>query len=614
MAPKRAGAKEEAQAKRAKTKEEPAPKSGRAAAKAEPKGRAVAKPEPEAKRAKAEAPSPKGRAAPKAKATPEPEEEIVATARATAEDLDTELNDFIQHAKDGEFDEVFKILDKYPPYVNERPEERRWCTIHQACYHGELDTLKKLVEKYNADIFLKTKDGQSATEIAQEHGHPALVKYLKEQEKKKSTPEDVPPPPARGAAGDRERVNVTRADGGEEADIALSGVKSVKLRLGADSGLLCGAALVYSGSKKEKAVCYCDRKFKTAVTHSGDSKVGKKHVHVIDIDLKKMPSSVDKVYLTLCSCGSSNLQTFKNPSVELQGDGKSMIRYDLTDAGETQSTIMAVLTKASGEWIASPVGSVSPAKFCGNYSAAENLIKETTEESDCLGATSASAIATGSSSGSESLAVGESVSVEGSGSSTYTVKNCGSGVWSCTCVSWKMQGKKPVEERVCKHIISIRGKAKVEPTKGSGTTASESEVITYSEEEIAKMDEQKAIFGSWTNDKLKNLLKANDQSQTGNKAGLVAKCAYGAVFGKLGRCPKCFGGKVKFRLLGNEGKLYSLTTLFGGGSSNNKKDDTEDKPDIERLRYYCTGYFDDDEKVDCDWQANTVEHETWSSN
>merc|ERR1711937_236868 len=60
---------------------------------------------------------------------------------------------------------------------------------------------------------------------------------------------------------------------------------------------------------------------------------------------------------------------------------------------------------------------------------------------------------------SKELAPGQTVEVEGSGSKPYTVKNCGGGVWSCTCIAWKMQGKKPTNLRSCKHIASIRGAA-----------------------------------------------------------------------------------------------------------------------------------------------------------
>merc|ERR1719446_412903 len=165
MAPKRKAPPEEPPAKRAKAE----------AKAAEPKGRAAAKAEPEAKAR-----------APKAKVLAK--EAAPALARVSAADLDKELDTMIQASKDGEFDDVFKILDKYPPYVNERPEERRYSTIHQACYWGHLDILKKLVEKYNADIFLTTKEGHTPIDVAKEHGHNALVKYLEAEVKKKTAP------------------------------------------------------------------------------------------------------------------------------------------------------------------------------------------------------------------------------------------------------------------------------------------------------------------------------------------------------------------------------------------------------------------------------------------
>jgi len=304
-------------------------------------------------------------AAKRAKATP-------AAPRATEADLDKELNDMIQHAKDGEFDDVFKVLEKYPPYVNEKPEERMYCTMHQACYWGNLAAVKTLVEKYDADIFLPTKDGKTPKEVAKENEHDAVVKYLEAQEKKKKPAAE---PAARNVNTDRNRVTATRNDGAEEADLELKGVKDVTLKLGAEGGgILCGAALVYSGDKKQKAVCMSDRKFKTAINHSGDSYAGGKSTHTINIKLSAMPKDVDKVYLTLCSCGPANLSKFKNPTIELLGDGADMIRYNLSDAGKAMSTVMVVLEKQSGSWVASPVGAISGTKFCGNYAAAQKLI------------------------------------------------------------------------------------------------------------------------------------------------------------------------------------------------------------------------------------------------
>jgi len=161
----------------------------------------------------------------------------------------------------------------------------------------------------------------------------------------------------------------------------LKGVKEVTLKLGADGGgILCGAALVYSGAKKQKAVCISERKFKTAINHSGDTtEPSGRRTHTIKISLAKMPKDIDKVYLTLCSCGPANLSKFDRPSVELLGDDEPMIRYDLKDAGKAMSTVVAVLEaskKFGGQcsWVASPVGAVASKKFCGNYKEAEKLI------------------------------------------------------------------------------------------------------------------------------------------------------------------------------------------------------------------------------------------------
>jgi len=110
---------------------------------------------------------------------------------------------------------------------------------------------------------------------------------------------------------------------------------------------------------------------------------------------------------------------------------------------------------------------------------------------------------------------------------------------------------------------------------------------------------------------LKKALKANDQSQTGNKAALVCKVAFGKAFGKSPRCPTCFGGKVKFRLTGENGKLVSLATLYGG-STKEVEDDKKNADMADKMLYYCTGYFDDDEKVDCEWQSNSVELDNWA--
>ncbi len=53
------------------------------------------------------------------------------------------------------------------------------------------------------------------------------------------------------------------------------------------------------------------------------------------------------------------------------------------------------------------------------------------------------------------LADGESIQVQGSGSSVYTIKNTG-GVYACTCPAWRNQSI-AIESRTCKHIRRLRG-------------------------------------------------------------------------------------------------------------------------------------------------------------
>jgi DNA ligase 1 len=53
------------------------------------------------------------------------------------------------------------------------------------------------------------------------------------------------------------------------------------------------------------------------------------------------------------------------------------------------------------------------------------------------------------------LADGETAMVQGSGSSTYTLKNSG-GVYSCTCPAWMHQSL-GIEQRTCKHLRAYRG-------------------------------------------------------------------------------------------------------------------------------------------------------------
>eukprot|EP00406_Dinophysis_acuminata_P035937 CAMPEP_0179378390 /NCGR_PEP_ID=MMETSP0797-20121207/89309_1 /TAXON_ID=47934 /ORGANISM="Dinophysis acuminata, Strain DAEP01" /LENGTH=235 /DNA_ID=CAMNT_0021094457 /DNA_START=52 /DNA_END=759 /DNA_ORIENTATION=- len=80
-------------------------------------------------------------------------------------------------------------------------------------------------------------------------------------------------------------------------------------------------------------------------------------------------------------------------------------------------------------------------------------------------------------------------------------------------------------------------------------------------------------------DKLKGLLRANDQIVSGTKGVLVARAADGKAFGALPRCPTCHAGRIKF----------------------------------ENSIYKCPGYMDDDTFVSCTFTADTVKRNAWKS-
>ena len=69
------------------------------------------------------------------------------------------------------------------------------------------------------------------------------------------------------------------------------------------------------------------------------------------------------------------------------------------------------------------------------------------------------------------------------------------------------------------------------------------------------------------NQKMKDILRANKQSMSGNKQVLYSKIAHGMAFGRIPPCTNCGGGRPKFNLQTGE--------------------------------YTCIGYQDDTDYVEC---------------
>jgi len=106
--------------------------------------------------------------------------------------------------------------------------------------------------------------------------------------------------------------------------------------------------------------------------------------------------------------------------------------------------------------------------------------------------------------------------------------------WSCTCPL----GKKST---ICKHVGALL------VTWQELRTGEKKDRSKHPDEDQAKIDTFVDKFTSLTVPRLKEMLKANDQPVTGTKSELLARCAEGAALGALPRCPKCQGGRIRFK-------------------------------------------------------------------
>lgn len=70
------------------------------------------------------------------------------------------------------------------------------------------------------------------------------------------------------------------------------------------------------------------------------------------------------------------------------------------------------------------------------------------------------------------------------------------------------------------------------------------------------------------NQQLKDILRKNNQSMSGNKIELLSKVAEGMMFGRTPKCPNCFGGRPRL--------------------------------DMSTGIYHCSGYYEDQNFFQCD--------------
>lgn len=122
---------------------------------------------------------------------------------------------------------------------------------------------------------------------------------------------------------------------------------------------------------------------------------------------------------------------------------------------------------------------------------------------------------------------GDSIQVQGSGSSVYTIKNIG-GSYSCSCPAWRNQST-AIESRTCKHIRKLRGDAAEEariggaiPLPAKKKTADGEEAVNETPVLLAEAwDGAADITGWWLSEKLDGVRAYWDGKQFLSRLGNV---------------------------------------------------------------------------------------------
>lgn len=107
------------------------------------------------------------------------------TAAAPLDDVLT--HNMLDNAKKKRWNDVFLTLqrvdrgrgaDGTPRYVDYRPYPRRYGLIHFAVLQGRLDVVDRLLGEFSANMDLRTVEGQTALEIAQDAKNLSMVRLL----------------------------------------------------------------------------------------------------------------------------------------------------------------------------------------------------------------------------------------------------------------------------------------------------------------------------------------------------------------------------------------------------------------------------------------------------
>ena len=117
---------------------------------------------------------------------------------------------------------------------------------------------------------------------------------------------------------------------------------------------LDASVLIYSGNCYYGFVDYCHGHI-SGVSHSGDVMDDSKRLghHTINVRLKSLPTSVDKLFFTLSAWNSANISRFKHPSLrffDAKEPKKQLCSDQMQHAAYSQAIIMCSLCKINHTW------------------------------------------------------------------------------------------------------------------------------------------------------------------------------------------------------------------------------------------------------------------------
>ncbi|MGP9820133.1 TerD family protein [Salinarimonas sp. NSM] len=159
-----------------------------------------------------------------------------------------------------------------------------------------------------------------------------------------------------------------------------AGLSKVRMGLGWDpvkkkggflSGLLGGgggdidldaSCLMFDGSRQLVDIVWF-RQLKSgdgAIVHSGDNLTGEGDGddETIGVDLARLPAAVQTLVFTVNSFRGQTFNEVENAFCRLVDEraGKEIARYTLTEQGAHTGVVMAVVSRASGEWTMKAIG------------------------------------------------------------------------------------------------------------------------------------------------------------------------------------------------------------------------------------------------------------------